>query len=341
MRIAQRILRDVPEGLSAKADQGHAEIGTKGSGKLATFLLYEHRSLSADAVDRDVLPTAADASKPLLVVFERASPEARHRLRDAGVSYAGADGRWFLTAPGLYVERDDRIRPLTARLPTIEGPANPFGIRTSRVPRWMLLHPDQAFGISELARVLELSPASVSRTVAALEDEALAEPVNDPGNRRSKRIRLTRPSALLDAWLPAWQRRRTQRLLWDIGSHDVEETLDLLRTVATGTPDAEWAIGGIAGASLRRRAVEPRDVLIWTRAEDLSVLADQLMPVETRSPYRASLRVALAPDPFVLGLAHHAKGLPIADPVQLWLDCMSEGERAMEAAMSIRDEQRW
>jgi hypothetical protein len=28
-------------------------------------------------------------------------------------------------------------------------------------------------------------------------------------------------------------------------------------------------------------------------------------------------------------------GLPVSDPVQLWLDCSSEGERALEAADTV------
>ena len=49
----------------------------------------------------------------------------------------------------------------------------------------------------------------------------------------------------------------------------------------------------------------------------------------------------LTRDPFVLSLASDRNGIQIADPVQLYLDCRSAGERALEAADSIKTEMRW
>jgi DNA-binding MarR family transcriptional regulator len=310
------------------------------AGRTIDFAVIEHETLSREAVEHDVLPAAAEADAPLLVVFHRSSAEARQDLRSHEISYAGADGRWFVTAPGLYVERDDRIRAPERRPTTIEGPINPFGVRTSRVARWLLLHPDEAFGIVELARVVEVSRATVSRAVAALEDRTLVEAVVDPSNRRSKRVTVGRPGKLLDAWLREWERRRIRRLWWDVGTASAEETLDLLKTMNVDR-EIEWALGGVVGAGITRRVVEPRDVLLWTTNQDLRILADELMPVETLSPSKANVRVAIAPDPFLFRLVRDRDALPVADPVQLWLDCMTEGERAMEAAAMIASEQGW
>jgi hypothetical protein len=44
----------------------------------------------------------------------------------------------------------------------------------------------------------------------------------------------------------------------------------------------------------------------------------------------------LTRDPFVLSLASNRDGIQIADPVQLYLDCRSAGEGALEAADAIR-----
>jgi hypothetical protein len=49
----------------------------------------------------------------------------------------------------------------------------------------------------------------------------------------------------------------------------------------------------------------------------------------------------LTRDPFVLSLASDRNGIQIADPVQLYLDCRSAGELALEAADAIRAEMRW
>lgn len=133
-------------------------------GKHATrFAVTEVSALTSDAVD-DVLARAA-AGKRQLLVYDRSSPASRERLREAGWSYMGADGRVLLQAPPLYVDRDrpaDRSTQQagwgTATRTSI--PRNPFAVRGSRVARWLLLHPEQSFVISELAAHVELSVAA-------------------------------------------------------------------------------------------------------------------------------------------------------------------------------------
>ena len=48
-----------------------------------------------------------------------------------------------------------------------------------------------------------------------------------------------------------------------------------------------------------------------------------------------------APDPWTIQLARDHAELPIADLVQLWLDCSSEGERPIEAADAVAQEMGW
>jgi DNA-binding MarR family transcriptional regulator len=319
---------------------GHVTVGTKLDERVVDYARSDYENLSADIVDREVLPAAAHAQAPLFVMFRRASAEARQLLRSHGISHAGADGRWFVVGPGLYIERDDRVRAREPRPPRVDGPINPFGVKTSRVARWLLLHPKDAFGIVELARNVELSRASVSRTVAALDDRALVETQLNRANRRNKLVTVGNPSKLLDAWLHEWHRRRFRRLRWDVGSSGVEETLDLLRKMNADS-EIVWALGGVAGATIRHRVVEPRDVVVWTTSDDVPLLTEELMPVETLSPVRSNMRVAIAPDAFLFRSVREVDGIPLVDPVQLWLDCMTEGERAMEAAAAIAREQGW
>lgn len=112
--------------------------------------------------------------EPLL----KSSAEARDALRAAGISFAGDDGRVFVRAPGLFVEREGRAVPRRANeweLGVEDDTAvrNPFAKRSSRIPRWLLLHHEESFSLSELARSVDLNPAAVSRVVRALEEAAL------------------------------------------------------------------------------------------------------------------------------------------------------------------------
>ena len=318
-----------------------------GDGALHRFRVTDVGTLTEHiAGDLGVARRALD-DPPVLVAYRRASTEARAALRAAGASYVGQDGRVLLQAPGLFVERDDRLRPVdepTGLVPTDEVARgrNPFATRGSRVARWLLLHPDREFSVSELARSVDLSPPAVSRIVRTLEDLALLAGAEVERDARRHQVVLREPRRLLETWAPLWERRRLRQRRWDIGARDAQEALSDLADAAAGQ-SARWRIGGLAGASLVARAVEPADVLVWVDAEDLAALAEALQPQSARTSEarRGTLRVVAAPDPWVLTIPSPVADSPVADPVQLWLDCVSEGERALEAAEAVAGTMGW
>jgi hypothetical protein len=104
--------------------------------------------------------------------------------------------------------------------------------------------------------------------------------------------------------VPFWQRRRIQRLRWDIGARDADEALQLLADV--DQEGAVWAVGGLAGAATLNRAVEPASVALWVRPEAVEPLATAVRPVQSRGG-RGTVEVAL-------GQSRPVKRLPIADP---------------------------
>ena len=107
-----------------------------------------------------------------------------------------------------------------------------------------------------------------------------------------------------------------------------------------GDPTA-FVVGGLAGASRVRRSVEPGDVLVWTTAEE----GDRSSRVPAARPVaRGAAGTCGLPSPRIRGhwrLATRVDGLLVADPVQLWLDCASEGERALEAAEAVAEATGW
>jgi len=276
-----------------------------------------------------------DADDSVLVTFERSSPEARTLLREHRVSYAATDGEVFIYAPPIYVERPPRRRAVAVSA----VPAAPFAIRASRVPRWLLLHVGEHPSFRQLANTLELSEAMVSRTVRALANDGLVVIDTDPADARLRLTRLRDPGGLLDAFERAVAPRRPRRLIWDIGARDAIAAMKALQAAADQLK-LPYAISGVAGASLVRRAVEPADVVAWIRRDDADRWADELMATPSR-PGAGRVTAQVTPDPFVLSLASDRKGIRVADPVQLYLDCRAAGERALEAADAIRAEMRW
>jgi hypothetical protein len=133
--------------------------------------------------------------------------------------------------------------------------------------------------------------------------------------------------------------RRPRRVTWEIGARDAPDAIRTLQKTALKL-DVPYAIGGVAGASLAGSAVEPVDVLVWIRRDDAELWADELTPITSRpAPGRVTMQITR--DPFVLSLAGDRNGIQVSDPVQLYLDCRSAGERALEAADAIRVEMGW
>lgn len=279
-----------------------------------------------------------------LVLYSHASREAREALRARGVSYAGErDGRLFLVGPGLHVERDDLVAPHPAVSPAPEPDRvrNPFALGASRTPRWLLLHPGEQMTIKELAAVTELSESVVSRTVGALEDDALVDVAAASDDARKRLVQIARPRATLSAWARERDRRRTRWASWSIGARDVEEATELLVAAGNRPIEPRWMLGGVAGAARIRRVAEPADVAVWVRRDELRRLTARLRPQVERRRGRGMLRVAVAPDDWIFSLAQDLDGIAVADPAQLWLDCAAEGERALEAADAVAGVMRW
>lgn len=274
--------------------------------------------------------------EPSLVLFERSSPAARELLRDAGIPFASAGGEVFVHAPPVHVEWPGRLK---TKWPAGPATPSPFAIRASRVPRWLLLHVGEELSFGELGNRIQLSESMVSRTVRTLADDGLAEVNFDPDDARRRIVRLRRPRPLLDAFERADVTRRYRQRTWDVGARDVEGAIDRLRRVSERR-HLPYAIGGLAGAALVRRAVEPATVDAWIDRDDADRWVEALAATPARpGPGRVNIR--LTPDPFVLELAEPIGKARVADRVQLYLDCRRAGERALDAAEAIRTEMGW
>jgi hypothetical protein len=147
--------------------------------------------------------------------------------------------------------------------------------------------------------------------------------------------------SLRDCSTPSsWPSRRAGRgASRGTSARDVPEAVTALQTAAHELK-VPYAVGGVAGTSFVRRAVEPIDVVVWIRRDDAALWAERLAATPSR-PAPGRVTMQLSRDPFVLSLASNRTGIQVADPVQLYLDCRSAGERALEAADAIRVEMRW
>jgi DNA-binding MarR family transcriptional regulator len=311
-------------------------------GKRTATLLMDGDPVARFELEREETLTSARAREldepgrgHRLVAFGRSSPEARALLRERGLSYVAGNGELWIHAPPVHIERPARRRS-SGLAPARSAP---FAIRASRVPRWLLLHPQAHPSLRELGGEIGLSESIVSRTVRALADDGLVTVEADPVDGRRRRVRLRDSGALLDAFERATTGRRPRRQTVEVGARDIQQALRRLRMAAKRL-QLPYAVSGLAGAWSVRRVVEPVTVDAWIGRDALELWMEELGAIPSR-PGPGRLTLQLAPDPFVLSLASREEGIRIADPVQLYLDCRRSGERALEAADAIRAEMNW
>ncbi len=317
------------------------------------FRVIDVPSLTERTIDAAVVPSVGLAD-PLLVRFKRASAVGRDRLRELRVSWCGPGDELYLFTPNLHVERQPHRGNREGNASAAPRPANYFSKRSSRVARWLLNHPRDEPTVRSLASELDLSESTVSRAVSALARDRLVVIIDHLADSREKRFRLRDGDRLLENWARVWEAKHVESVRWDIGTWDIESTIDqFLRGSRmlddqTADPDERmrWCLGGLSGAALVKKVVEPSSVFVWVDKSQLHKWERQFLPVEqSRQGGVGLLTLGLADDPYLFSIATPRIGdsdslwgaeVNVADLVQLFLDCRRAGERGLEAAEAMK-----
>ena len=190
-----------------------------------------HALLAREPRETLVVASTADAAALALLRAEGSRTTSQRRARRT----------WLREEP------DSHRRPQSA---------GPFARRASRIPRYLLLHPTEAFSVSELTKAADVDKSVTSRVLAELARDALVRVETDPVDARARVASLADPRRLLEEWSCVWRRARPASQRFNIGVSTVAETL---RAIGDARVQAPWAISGVAGAAVVRRAVEPAD----------------------------------------------------------------------------------
>jgi DNA-binding MarR family transcriptional regulator len=348
------IMQAMESFVNIKFDGNIAVATVDDSGIEARFRVIDVPSLTAPKVADEVFPHSGYGD-PLLVRFERASDIARESLREQRISWSGPDGELFLFTPRLHVERQRQPSRADASGAPKQRPANYFSKRTSRVVKWLLNHPHDEPRVTSLAAELELSESTVSRAIDSLARDRFVMIIDHIADNREKRFRLQNGERLLENWARVWEAKHVASVNWDIGTWDVASTAEnflhsanmLSQQTSRVDEQFRWCLGGLSGAALVRKAVEPSSVFVWVEKDELSAWREFLMPAPgARRSGNSLLTLGLSDDPYLFRIADSRQHNPdalwgpnvsVADPVQLFLDCRRAGERGLEAAEAMKE----
>jgi len=269
-------------------------------------------------------------------VLPNATTALRDRLRRERESFVDLRGAVFLTFPNLLVDRVNVKRPFR---PTLASRSfDPFADRSSLVARTLLNSTDdreRAWGVRELAEAAGVGPATVTRSIRALERYNVVQ-VRRAG--RNSEIRLTNARALFTLWTGAYDWTKNQ----GVAVHaPIGDPARFLRRFAGTLGPRRWALTLQSGASL----VAP--LASWERIhayvdvggpEDLMGIAGQAdWPVGDEG------RLVLMKPHYRDSVWHNVrkvKDLPVVSDLQLALDLWHYPLRGREQAEHIVSTQR-
>jgi hypothetical protein len=289
--------------------------------------------------------TAAAAAGPVTAHAERAASAAKdlrkRTIPIVAVPYMGQSGKdacervgvsWFdfsgnahIVAPGLRIIVDGRPN----RFPKRGRPSSVFAPKSSRIARWLLMHPTEAMAQREISRATDVSEGLVSRVVSRLEEEHYIAR-DDAGL-----VHLSNPQLLLDAWQDEYRFSKHTTLKGHVAARSGDA---LARFVADALSAArvEHAATGLSAAWQLTRFVGFRTATFFVDADPSAPLKEELgFREEARG---ANLWLVVPNDAGVFQGSDERDGVRCVHPVQVYLDLKEHPERASDAAERIRAE---
>ncbi len=259
------------------------------------------------------------------------SAATRELLRQHGVAYWDGGGSLYLELPQAIYVID---KPAPPQVREDREPKNPYRGSSAQVLHTMLLEPKRPWKVTELAQEARVSPYTSQQVLGYLESQLW---VRREGRGPQGVRHLTQPGKLLDDWAShhSWSSYRTLRF------HRLAKNIAVQREQVVsflGSQEKPWALTLEHGA----QAIAP---FVTQLPGAMTALVPDSQPWTTlarKAGFREvgdgeNLRLWLVSNetPFI-GCREH-DGLPIASPVQLYLDLFQWPRRGKEQAQHLRE----
>ncbi len=276
----------------------------------------------SDEHSRDVIPMLAAQS---------ISPGAKELLRNEGMAYYDTGGSLFIPASGafIYVEKPP---PKTLK----KSIRSLFRGKRSQVLHTLLMHHQDWFGVKEIAKLAEVSPATASETLTELER---FEWLDVKGQGPSKERHIAQPDTLLNEWqkqIFAARRRPAYRRSY-VPAKRSEEIAKRLADICE-TRSLEYVLTQEIAAQLYAPFLSSISRVTCRLTSEHSI-AEICTELEARPVNEgANLDIIATKSRGEFLFKEQIDSLWAASPIQVYLDLLSSGGRAKELAGHLRDE---
>lgn len=260
-----------------------------------------------------------------LVVVPFMGESGRERCANADVAWVDLSGNARIFAPGLRILVEGKPNRYKRR----GRPSSAFAPKSSRIARWLLMHPAEFLTQREIGKATGTDEGYTSRIVGKLEDDGLI--VRDT----SGAIKPRDPDLLLDAWREAYDFSKHRIIRGHVAARAGDATLrQLADTLANASED--YAATGLAAAWLLDRFAGFRTVSLYLPEAPTPELESALSFREDARG--ANVWLVIPNDEGVFHGAALREGVRYVHPVQAYLDLHAHPERADEAAQRLRAE---
>ena len=295
-----------------------------------TFYLEYRESTGAAqiaAAARQLFSHQVHAKKkvvPLLVV-PYMGKVGQKICNELGVGWFDLSGNAHIVAPNLRIIVDGQPN----RFLSAGRPPNLFAPKSSRISRWLLIHPEETVTQRELARAIDMEEGFVSRVVSRLVREGYV--VRESG----KSLHVKDPSLLLDAWSERYEFSRHSVHQGHIAARSGDALLGILHDVLS-SKNVEYAVTGLAAAWMLTHFSGFRTVALYLSHTPTDELRKDLGFND--DPRGANTWLVVPNDRGVFHGASVTQEICCVHPVQAYLDLKDQPERAAEAAEELRKE---
>jgi hypothetical protein len=247
----------------------------------------------------------------------------RERCAEADVAWLDLSGNARISAPGLRILVEGKLNQFKRR----GRPSSAFAPKSSRVTRWLLMHPNEPLTQREIARATDTDEGYTSKIVSKLEHDGLI--VKD----QSGAIKARDPDLLLDAWREDYDFSKHHLVRGHVAARSGDA---LLRQLVGSLQKAsvEFAATGLAAAWLLDRFAGFRTTSLYLAKAPTPELLDSLSFREDERG--ANVWLVVPNDEGVFHGASEIEGIRCVHPVQVYLDLGAHPERADEAASKLR-----
>ena len=264
---------------------------------------------------------------PLVLIAGETTADARRILSEHDIAYVDGLGNAQLELPGLLVRIAGTGRPTRAPAPTrLSGKAG-------LVAQALLLDPERAWRIKDLAEQAAVSSGLAHRVLARLDAEGIVS-TNGAGPHRTRRV--TDPTALLDLWAE----EHVDKAIRTRGYLLAQTPQQLVNQLGEGLNGVgiDYALTGAAAASIIAPFVTTIAVAeVWVAAAtDPQDFFDHTQVTPVTEGHNVTFLQAATDAP--LAFRRQSGGLWIVNQFRLYADLRRDRRRGVEQADYLRRE---